>query len=117
MMTKTELNQRCGQVLEALKTLSAAEAMAVVAAAMQELSGCGLRDTPRSSSEELIARRSRLKVEKDPEIRDFVHSLSKEPIDRITQECKARFGSRAPSKSAIYTYIKRLERRRGLREV
>jgi len=112
MMSETDLNQRHQLVLTALQGLSQSEVMTVLGGVMQELSGQHGSDTPRSTTEELITRRSRLKVEKDPEIREFVHSLSGEPVGKIAEECRARFGSRAPSESAIYSYIKRLKRRR-----
>jgi len=116
MLSKPEMNQRHLLVLTALGGLSQGEAMAVLGGVMQELAGQPASEKPRSTTEELITRRSRLKVEKDPEIRDLVHSLSREPVGRIAEECKARFGDRAPSKSAIYSYIKRLERRRTIGE-
>jgi len=112
MMSETDLKQRHQLVLTALQGLSQSEVMTVLGGVMQELSGQPASETPRSTSEELITRLSRLKVEKDPEIREFVHSLSGEPVEQIAEKCKARFGSRAPSKSAIYSYIKRLKRRR-----
>jgi|GEM_PF-1292079 hypothetical protein len=115
MLTKAELNHRRFQVLEALKDLSSSEALAVVGVAMQELSGRNLGGEPRSSAEEIMTRRSRLKVEGDPEVRDFIHSLHGfNSVDQIVETCKERFGSRAPSKSAVYAYFRRLKSRRNL---
>lgn len=98
MLTKAELNHRRFLMLEALKDLDSAEAMAVVGAAFLELSELGLGDGPRSSAEEIMTRRSRLKVEGDPEVRDFIHSLhGLNSVDQIVEACKERFGSRAGS--------------------
>lgn len=114
MLNSEEKKQLVEMVLAAVQGVKTDAALSVLAAAMVELADGVSVDSKRSTEDELIARRSRLKVEKDPEVRDLVHSLSHLSVDQITKECKARFGARAPGRTAIYSYINRLARRKGL---
>lgn len=123
MLSAEELTKRRNRVLGAINTLSPADALAVMSAAMCELSerdsGHHLKaanDTARPSAEEIVGRRSRLKVERDPEIRDFIHSLRGcNSVDEIVEACQKRFGPRAPGRTAVYRYFQRLKFRRGIR--
>lgn len=112
MLDKAELNLRSNQVMRAVQGLSTADAMKAIGIAMQEVAKTSPGSTASNGIDEVKARMSRLKAERDPEVRDFILGrLGSCPVDDITKECKARFGSRAPGKSAIYTYIRRLVER------
>lgn len=124
MLSAVELTQRRDQVLGVIGTLPVADALIVMSAVMGELAqeerpitgdGSEAANDCETPSLELVTRWRRLsKVEADPEVRNFIHGLrGRRSIEQIAEDCRERFGKRAPSRSAIQRYCLRLKYRRG----
>lgn len=122
MLNAAELTRRRNRVLVAIDELPVVDSLAVLSAAMRELAEQAATDRPEAandggpSSLDLLLEGdgSRLKVERDPEIRDFIHALrGPMTIRQITEACHQRFGERAPGRSSIHRYIQTLKYRCG----
>lgn len=120
MLNTAELLRRRNQVLEVIDQLSVVDSMAVMGAAMRELaersSGTVLaaNDPAPSSIERFLDGSTRFSVERDPEIREFIHSVRGcTTLDQLAEACRTKFGSRSPSRSAIHRYIQRLKFRQA----
>ncbi|GGX96672.1 hypothetical protein GCM10007160_25370 [Litchfieldella qijiaojingensis] len=119
MLDVAELIRRRNHVLGGIDQLSTEDALAVMTAAMCELTERGLKADKKASSSVALALESdpRSKIERDPEIRDFIHSLKgRRSIEQIAEACHGRFGDRAPGRSSIQRYLKRLKYRQGTGE-
>ncbi|MDW7745864.1 hypothetical protein [Halomonas sp.] len=124
MLNAAELTRRRNRVLGAIDKLTVADALAVMSAAMHELAEKEATDRPVAANDaepfsvDLIlegeGEARRLKVDRDSEVRDFIHGLrGLLSISQIQIKCQERFGDRAPSSSSLYRYFDSLKYRRG----
>lgn len=121
MLNAAELVRRRNQVLGAIDNMAVVDAMAVMGAAMRELAEQASMSTPvmpaPPSVELILEGNTRSRVERDPEIRDFIHSVRGcATVDQLVEACQERFGPRCPSRSAIHRYIQRLKFRQNQKE-
>lgn len=115
--TPEDLSTRVRQIRDAIGDLPAAQGLKVLGIALEEIGG-GLQVSEEGQRRiaplppvlgPLPGPGRRSKVEKDPELQDFVHSFAAgDSIDKVLEGCRRRFGDqRTPSRSALGRYIKR----------
>jgi hypothetical protein len=127
MMMQTELEKRSADVIGSLESLSAEDALrvlhAVIGRVITHLPDTGMAERPFNPifiRRELLRDRKgrRSKIEQDPEVRDFIHSLPGNlRFDDIIEKCSERFSAhRVPSRSTLHRYVTQLKYRCGVGE-
>lgn len=98
---------------EAIRTLNSA-----TSALLEKSTDDDYFSQPVRSNLSLIRERGMLsKIERDPEVRAYLHSLPcAYTIAQLADACKKKFGAeRAPASTSVHRYIQRLKSRQSIR--
>ncbi|KXS54843.1 MAG: transcriptional regulator [Marinobacter sp. T13-3] len=116
-LTSEEMTRRGNLMVAALDGLSALEALAMLSRLFNDWTSYpeGVSEAEKTSVELCLEGSVRSKIEQDPEIKAFIHGLrGRRSHAQIAEECRVRFGPRAPSRSSVGRYLLHLSR--GLKE-
>lgn len=118
-MNTSEIDHHTQQVIKALESMTVNDALTVLHSAFGIVINENINVSHPDLSQPIypynpnLTRRPRggiSKVERDPEIKAFIHSLPKYlSVIQIAEQCRVRFGKeRAPGKSAVHRYLQGL---------
>lgn len=117
-LNEIKVQRRARQIIKGLEDVQVNDALSIIHKVLGfvinenlKVSQPGLIETVYPFNPNLIRRHSRSKIDSDPEVKAFIHSLPEHLyLKEIAARCKKKFGKwRAPGKSAVGRYIKRLE--------